>query len=558
MNVRNLIPGDMKKKLKIGILIDDVMINMWEYKILTKIADSDSSDLKLVITDVTEYGGHNNDEKYPGVYRLHEKIDRFLFKHKFDYDTKVDISNLIKEVHCISWDSKSGFAFLSDLEQEIDVLLNFAVTLPKNILSDLPKYGIWSYKIGKAEKVRDPYAGYWETVKNLPKIEGAVYMHSGDGPETEIYRTNGPTYPESIHQVRDRIYASAALVIPRILKGLFENGHVYLENLISNISREYDSSHSSYFKPPSSLNALRNLFMLVKKKIDRNINPDLWFLVLSKKDDDEAPFSLNPDKFIKLNPPAGVYWADPFIISRDNKYYIFIEELVYQTEKGHISVLELDSSGVLLASERIIEQPYHMSYPFIFEWEKEYYMIPETMQNRTIGLYRCKKFPYEWEHQMNLMENVTAVDSTLFYHEQKWWLFTSIDETGSWHKPFNELFLFFTDDLFSGQWKPHPGNPIITDLAASRQAGNIVKHKNKIYRPSQDCTERYGKAIKISQITKLNENDYEETIVEEIKPTWNDGLLGTHTINFDNPAVVLDVCEQARGSGFNLLKKRKN
>lgn len=535
----------MKKKLNIGILIDDVVLNMWEYKILAKIADSDSSVLKLVIKDGAAHVGNDN-KGYSYVYRIHEKLDRFLFKHKFDYDTRIDISDIISWVPSISVDSRSGDIIMQSSEQDLDVILNFGVNLSKNSLSDLPEFGIWSYRIGNTLNVRDHFAGYWETMKNLPMIEGAVLMHSAGGQETKIYSTNAPTYPESIHQVRDRIYAAASVVIPRILEGLFENGKVYLENLISHLIMEKDSGHAGLFKPPSSFEALGNLFTLAKKKIERKFHPDLWFLILSKQHDNEFPFTLDPGKFIELRPPQGVFWADPFIVNRDNKYYLFIEEYVYRTNKGHISVLELDGDGVLLSSEIIIKQAYHMSYPFIFEWENEYYMVPETMQNKTIGLYHCKKFPNEWEPVMDLMENVTAADSTLFYHGQKWWLFTSIDETGTFEKPFNELFLFFTDDLFSGQWKHHPLNPIVTDLRASRPAGKIVKHNNKIYRPSQDCSERYGRAMKISQITQLSETEYEETLVGEIEPNWSQRLLATHTINFDSPAFILDACEKAR------------
>jgi hypothetical protein len=534
----------MKKKLNIAILIDDFVIQSWEYKILVKIADSDSSVLKLVIKDDAKPREHM-DHNFPFVYRIHEKLDRYLFKHKFNYDTKIDISDFVAEIPCIFFDSKSGEAFPGRFEQEIDVILKFGVSVHKNSLQDLPKYGVWSYRIVSSGDVTEHFAGYWETMKNLPLIEGAVFMHSAEGHETKIYCTNAPTYPESIHQVRDRIYAAAAVVIPRILKGLFENGNAYLETLVSNFNRENDPGHPGLFKPPSSIEALGNLFILAKKKIERKFHPDLWFLLLSKQHDNEFPFTLDPGKFIELRPPQGVFWADPFIINRDNKYYLFIEEYVYRTNKGHISVLELDGDGVLLSSEIIIKQAYHMSYPFIFEWENEYYMVPETMQNKTIGLYHCKKFPNEWEPVMDLMENVTAVDSTLFYRGQKWWLFTSIDETGTFEKPFNELFLFFTDDLFSGQWKHHPLNPIVTDLRASRPAGKIVIHNNKIYRPSQDCSERYGRAMKINEITKLSESEYEETLVMEIEPTWNHGLLATHTINFDGPAAVLDACEQA-------------
>jgi hypothetical protein len=151
------------------------------------------------------------------------------------------------------------------------------------------------------------------------------------------------------------------------------------------------------------------------------------------------------------------------------------------------------------------------------------------------------------------MENIIAVDSTLFYHEKKWWMFTSIDETESWLKPFTELFLFFTDDLFSGTWKSHPGNPIVTDLKASRQAGNIFSHMGRIYRPAQDCSRRYGRAMKISEITRLDEQAYEETPVLDIEPDWNKSVIGTHTINFNDDVIVLDATRRARRIRFKLF-----
>ena len=552
----------MKKRIRIGILVDDVMINKWEYRILKKIIDSNSAELKLVIKDVGKHKDHKK-ERYPFIYKFHNSLDRFLFRSRFDFDSKIDISDIIRKVHCISVDLNSEDSKdykiknerLNDLGHNIDIMLNLGVLLPKSGFPDLPKYGIWSYRVGDTLQGRSLTIGYWETMNNLPVIEGAVYMYKGDDRETIIYRSYGPTYPESIHLVRNQIYASASVIIPRIINNLFENGKLYIESLISNFNGDDDLNPSSLLRTPSFSEALSNLCTVIIKKIGRKIiylNPDLWFLIISLNQND-FPYSLKPDKFIELKPPAGVFWADPFIISKNNKHYIFIEEYVYQTDKGHITVLELDREGVLQSVIKIIEKPYHMSYPFIFELDNKYYMIPETMDNHTIELYRCKKFPDEWEHVMNLMENISAVDSTLFFHEKKWWLFTSIDDTETWTKPFNELFLFFTDDLFSGKWKIHPKSPIITDLRASRSAGKIVIHKNKIYRPSQDCSGRYGRAIKISQITKLNENIYEETLVTEIEPTWNHGLIGTHTINLDASVVVLDACQRARKIHFNRL-----
>jgi hypothetical protein len=139
------------------------------------------------------------------------------------------------------------------------------------------------------------------------------------------------------------------------------------------------------------------------------------------------------------------------------------------------------------------------------------------------------------------MENVSAVDTTLFFYNNKWWLFTSLDQTGNISGSSTELFLFFTDDIFSDKWESHPDNPIVSDVRTARPAGKLFIHKDKIYRPSQNCTGRYGIGFNVSQVTKLTENEYSETLISETKPLWDFKLKGTHTFNSDKDFTVIDV-----------------
>jgi hypothetical protein len=64
--------------------------------------------------------------------------------------------------------------------------------------------------------------------------------------------------------------------------------------------------------------------------------------------------------------------------------------------------------------------------------------------------------------------------------------------------------------------------------------------EGKIYRPSQNCAGRYGIAFNLNHVTKLTENEYEETLVTEVKPAWNKRLQGTHTLNFDKDFTIID------------------
>jgi hypothetical protein len=138
------------------------------------------------------------------------------------------------------------------------------------------------------------------------------------------------------------------------------------------------------------------------------------------------------------------------------------------------------------------------------------------------------------------MDNVNAVDSTLFYHNNKWWLFTVIDKIDSVLAVSPELYLFYTDDFLSENWTSHPQNPVVSDVRSARPAGKIFIKEGKIYRPSQDCSGRYGNSFDINQILTLTENEYKEKKVIKVKPDWDTSLKGTHTFNFDGDFTIID------------------
>jgi hypothetical protein len=274
-------------------------------------------------------------------------------------------------------------------------------------------------------------------------------------------------------------------------------------------------------------------------------DPFSWVLLFKIKDSKDF-LNNSYSSFNRLQPSKDKFWADPFVISRDDKYSIFVEEFIYAKNKGHISVLELDKAGTLLRVKKLIDKPYHMSYPFVFESEGAYFMIPETGENRTIDLYKCIDFPDNWVFVKNIMKDVNAVDTTLFNYNGKWWLFTVIDEINSSLDGSPELFLFFTDNIFSGTWTSHPLNPVVSDIRIARPAGKVFIHNGNIYRPSQDCAGRYGKAFNINQILTLSETEYKEVRVRKIEPDWDSNLKGTHTFNFDGDFTVIDAYSMRR------------
>jgi hypothetical protein len=238
-------------------------------------------------------------------------------------------------------------------------------------------------------------------------------------------------------------------------------------------------------------------------------------------------------------PPKEKFWADPHLIQVDGRYYIFIEEFVHAKNKGHISVIELDETGKWKAPVKVLEKDYHLSYPFVFKWNDKFYMVPESRANKTIDLYECADFPYKWNFKQCLMENVSAVDTTIIYYSNKWWLFTAMAENEA-AAPIFELFLFYSDDIFSGKWIAHPKNPIVSDVKSARSAGSLFVKDGKLFRPSQDCSKRYGYGFDLNKVEILSETEYYEKRTLSIRPNWDKKILATHTFASCGNLTVID------------------
>ncbi len=199
----------------------------------------------------------------------------------------------------------------------------------------------------------------------------------------------------------------------------------------------------------------------------------------------------------------------------------------------------MDNKGNFDKPQKVLERTHHLSYPFIFEWNNEYYMIPDSSECRAIELYKCAEFPNTWKFYGKLIDNIIAVDTIMFCYQKKWWLFTNVKENEG-ASTWDELFLFYSDDPLSKDWYAHPKNPIVSDVRNARAAGKIFEHNGNIYRPSQNCSKGYGYGFKINKILVLNENEYQEEEIDSIEPHWDKNIKRVHTFNSTKRLTVID------------------
>lgn len=248
----------------------------------------------------------------------------------------------------------------------------------------------------------------------------------------------------------------------------------------------------------------------------------------------------------EIHSPNQFTFADPFYAKQDNRHFIFFEEVDAVHPVGFLSVLEVFEDGHSTPPQSVLKLDYHLSYPCVFQVENTWYMIPETSANQTIELWKCTDFPLNWVKEKNLIENISAVDSTPFYHEGLWYLFTS---TRRDCKKFGDrLDLFYTDDLLHSPWKEHPKNPVCRGHVEYRMAGKPFYFNDKLVRPSQNSLKRYGGHIELKEIVQLSPTEYEERLLEEVLPTWHEQDDASHTINFQQQFLLLDAVRLTKKS----------
>ena len=261
-----------------------------------------------------------------------------------------------------------------------------------------------------------------------------------------------------------------------------------------------------------------------------------WFVAFRKKQPFALPFAM--DGFQIIRPPAGRFFADPFVIENEGKNYIFFEDYRLRTRKGVISSIEIDEQGNCSEPQIVLEKEYHLAYPFLLKTDQGIFMIPDTSANNTIELYEALKFPTQWVLKRVMMSGIRASDSTLYPYNDKLWLFTNVmnprEQAGK-----GELHVFYAESLFA-EWQPHVRNPVNQDPRTARPAGNIFFHDGKIIRPSQNCSLQYGASVMVNEITCLTETEYSEQQLFEIGPEWCQNNQRLHTYNYNNHWEVID------------------
>lgn len=200
--------------------------------------------------------------------------------------------------------------------------------------------------------------------------------------------------------------------------------------------------------------------------------------------------------------------ADPFIVIEKGIWHMFFEVMNDDSDRGEIG-LSVSSDGLRWEYRQIVlKEPFHLSYPCVFKWEDDYYMIPETLAANSIRLYKADHFPTRWSYVRTLVP-VRCADPSVFRFNTMWWMFACAPVQKS-----DTLRLYYSYHLM-GPWQEHPGSPVVEgDARIARPGGRVTLYDGRLIRFTQDCHTLYGARVRAFEITDLTPTLYGEKEAE--------------------------------------------
>jgi hypothetical protein len=257
----------------------------------------------------------------------------------------------------------------------------------------------------------------------------------------------------------------------------------------------------------------------------------IWSIGIYEGDD---PFNFNSYRGINnpvltgedVNDIDASSVADPFMVKENQNWYMFFEVMDKHRNKGEIGLATSQDGLHWDYKQIVLKEPFHLSYPYVFRWGKDYYMIPESYQAKAIRLYKAIDFPKKWVFVKNILTGYDYVDSCIFFFNHKWWLISSSTTN-------DNMLLYFANKI-TGPWIKHPKSPIIQgNPHIARAGGRVLVFEDKVIRYSQDDEPTYGKQVWAFEITRLTTTEYIERKVKE-KPIITASAVGWNATGMHN------------------------
>lgn len=275
----------------------------------------------------------------------------------------------------------------------------------------------------------------------------------------------------------------------------------------------------------------------------------------------EALPALGGTAYTQLPGREGFWYADPLLYRRSGKRYLFAEAMDLTAGKGRIEVCELHDDGTADEWQVALEETFHLSFPTVFDWNGDTWMIPETGNDHSLRLYRCREFPTQWElvqrfaveeelcdtilvdrtaDSLTLLCSETKPDNQLYVRWRRYTLSHPAEPAPALPgteppEPSDEPFVLQPDEAFNLQHREF-------DLV-SRNAGPLFVLGEQVIHPTQVSTKvDYGVYLQFSARRGNSEVPLcaampQSVSIQGLNP---DDVIGIHTYCRDDVLEVID------------------
>ena len=452
-----------RPRLRVGVFADCALQPRWMVEALARAAAGDHAELSLVAC----LPGARRSHEAPMLWRAYATLDEAIFGDAARWSRPMDATRLVPEERRIEMagDDRLWRARVADARLDVAFVMG---EVDDARLGNLARYGTWRFCFGDEQSTCEASAAVRDVVEGKPVVASGIRIAPGGGrPDRVACQSFARSYSFSPARSRGAIFAKTVEFLARALRDLQARGVEWIERCTEPAKPRTKNGYAPGLAGIATLGS-----RVAQRVAQKALTVEEWSIAWRFSDEESWDGSL--EGFHHLHPPKGGFWADPFPLQKDGRSYIFFEELPYGAPRAHISVVEVTRDGKASAPQKVLERDYHLSYPFLIEEDGQLFMIPETADNATVELYRCVEFPHKWKLERVLVEGLKCADATLHREHDRWWMFTTATRPGG--ADINDELHLFSADRLLGEWKPHRGNPVKSDVRSARPAGRLFRH----------------------------------------------------------------------------------
>jgi hypothetical protein len=530
------------QRLIFGILCNSLALQKWQANAIKELLDNPAFEAKLIVVNANTPKKEPYYKKIFSSTLLFRQYENRILKvpAKQPVDMAADLENIPQlKVKTLTKGKYSQYFSDEDITTikaaKLDFIIRFGFGILKGEILNAATYGVWSYHHGDEQYFKGGPPGFWEifykksTTATIlqqltPTLDGGIVLKKGH------FKTLHHSYQEQL----DVLFTHSSSWIKQVGLAILNNGTTHYKPT-------QVAAKTKIHKAPKNLTFIAFLVKLLINKLKLKYasltQTEIWNIgILQNPISDVFERRKLSISWIPGNDEKALtYRADPFTKRDDDTTTFVFEKYDYQTLKGHIGTLTYDTILKTYDTENIAYKPHdHLSYPFTFTHNGNFYCIPECYQSNKVELYTINA-NNTLENVCTLIEGLPVVDPTLLYYNNKFWLFFTIGNL--LHNA--QLHIYYSNTL-EGPYKPHQQNPVKTDITSARPAGNFFYYDDNLIRPAQNCSHTYGGSLVLNKVIALTETQYIEEKLIEIYPFDKQYNKGIHHLCVNNDVLTVD------------------